>query len=162
MTMSVASLAKELEAMIPVMTEAEGISNFAQAFENYFYEAEVAFTPANPGTLAPCTAAMRSAMVGISGVGAPSITAGIAAFWGALSGIAVLVWTLAPPLASTTPAPGLAGITAAVEVVVRQNIKGEVSIEQAAYNMAAAIHPLNLGGLAVNTVVPTPVSFPIL
>ena len=163
MPLSAAALANELEAMVPVGTEAEAIDNFSGAFEGYFADASVAGVPTNGGSLTPATTAMKGALVGMSnpGAGATAIQAGIVAFWGVVATSAAIIWTLAPVLISATPPPGLGLIAAALEAVFTANIEGELSLTDSVTNVANALHPLQLGGIAVQTGVP-PVNIPIL
>lgn len=161
MPLSQATLASEMEAMVPVETEAEGIDNFATAFETYFYDASVLAVTPTPGSLAGATTAMKSAMVGVSAAGASAIQAGIVAFWGVVAVSAASIWTLAPPLTLSTPPPGLAGIAAALQPVFVSNTASELDLEDACAAIAAALHPTQLGGTATQTGAP-PLVHPIL
>lgn len=160
--MNVNTLATELQVMAPVASEAEGISNFANAWANYFMEATVLGTKILSVTLLESAkSAMKSAMTGVSSSGFASITAGITAFWGVVATSAAVIWVMAPPLASATPPPGLASLTTSMQAKGDENITNEASLVEAMDNLAQGIHPLNLGGIAVNTAVP-PVGIPIL
>jgi hypothetical protein len=148
--------------MVPAATEAEGIDNFATAFENYFAGSTVSGVTAAQSQLGPATDALKLAMSGLANVdGAAAMAAGVSAFWSTLSGLAAVVWVVVPVLASTTPPPGLAGLQAALAVTGAANIAGGLSLVDAADAMATTIHASNTGGFAVNTA-PTPVSIPIL
>ena len=154
-------LAAELEAMTPVDNEPDTISNFATAWTNYFFESEVAeVSPLEIALLDSSKAAMESAMVGLSQAGPASIGAGIVAFWGVVATSAATIWVTVPPLASAAPPPNLATIPAVIAPIGLANTAAKKSLEDSVAAIAAAIHPINLGGLATNTAVP-PVALPI-
>lgn len=162
MTLSVDTLATELEGMVPEMEEQDAINNFATAFENYFFESVVnRVAILDKAVLTPATTALRGAMVGLSETGSASIANGIIAFWAAIPAIASTVWVLVPPLTSVTPPTTLAGLATAIEATGQANMAGSLSLEDSAKAMATTIHGLVQGGIAIVTVTP-PVSFPIL
>lgn len=156
-----ATLGTELQAMVPVGSEAEGIDNFASAFENYFGGATCNGIAVTPGTLAPATAALKLAMVGVGTTGPASIAASIAAFWGIIATSAPTIWVMAPVLVSATPPPGLAGLAAALATAGTANIAAGLGLVAAAAAIAAAVHPIMLGGLGV-IVTPPGGTYPIL
>ena len=161
--MSKSTLSSELQAMVPEMSEAQGIENFAKAFRAYFAESEVNLVPALEIALDPCETTMIDAMTGLANVDGPgAISAGIAAWWVAASGIADLIWpaVLVPTPSTATPPPGLTTLTAGVTATGAANIASELSLDDSADAMAATIHAANAGGIFVNTLIP--VSFPIL
>lgn len=162
MSLSESTLASELENMIPVETETEGINNFAAAFENYFSNATCKTVSVTPGSLTAATSALKSAMTGANTDAATAIGAGVAAFWGVVALSAATIWVVAPPLASAVPPPTLGLITAAVLAAGTGNINAESNLADSAATIATAIHPSNLGGLGVDTTIPTPISIPIL
>lgn len=156
------TLASNLESMIPIGTEAEGNANFADAFTDYFYGAEVKAVPVTDGTLTGANSAMKAAMVGInSGGGWGSIVSGISAFWSFLSANAVTVWVVVPPLASVTPPPGISTLAAALAITGQANIDGQKNLADSVAAIAADIHTATLGGFGVDTTAPTPISNPI-
>lgn len=157
------TLASELEAMVPVGTEVEAINNFVGAWEGYFANASVAGVPTMAGSLTAAATAMRGALVGMSsaGAGATALQAGITAFWGAVVGSAATIWVLAPPVTSATPPPGLGGMGVALEAAFLANINGGLSLTASVTNIANVLHPLQIGGIAVQTGAP-PVNIPIL
>ncbi len=158
-----ATLGAELGALAPVETELEAIDNFAAAFETYFADASVTGLPTTPGTLTPATAAMKGAMTGMSVAGAAAIQAGITAFWGVVAASGLLIWpSTMPPIASITPPPGLAGISAALAGVFTANTAGKLDLVASANAIAGAIHPTQLGGLALITPPPPGMTQPIL
>lgn len=161
MTLSASKLATELEAMVPADSENTGINNFATAFENYFYESTCGGSSVTNNSLTACTAALKSAMVGVSSSGASGISAGISAFWGVVAGSAALIWVTAPVLVAATPPPGLSGLTAAITTAGNTNISNKNSLEDSALVMANAIHHLMLGGLGT-IVTPPGGTLPIL
>lgn len=149
MTMLPATLASEMESMEPTDQETDAIDRFAAAWETYFYDAMVGAIPVNPGTLAAATTAMKGAMTGMSGqdAGDDAIQAGIIAFWGVVAGSAATIWTTVPPCTGATPPPNLATIAATLVGVFTGNTSGELDLAAACNAIAAAIHPLNLGGI---------------
>jgi len=151
MALLAATLGTQLANMTPQDTEAAAISNLATAFDTYFQGATVAGIPVTPGSTAGAKAAMSGALVGISapGAGAAKIQAGIIAYWGAVVPAAVTIWVTVPPIISATPPPGLAGIAAAITPVFASNQAGDLPLATAANNVANAIHPTQLGGIAV-------------
>lgn len=161
MALSKDTLATELEKMVNVDTEAEGNANFATAFENYFLEATCGGKSVEDDSLAACTTALKGVMTGSQFAGAASMAAGITAFWGVVATAAASIWIPAPPLASATPPTGLSGLAAAISAAGLANIADDKNKEDSCAAMAAAIHPLMLGGFGVNTATP-PVSIPIL
>ena len=161
MALSAATLGTELQAMAPAPDEATGIDNFAAAFENYFSGATCGGASVTGGTLAPCTVALKAAMVGVSATGPASIAAGIVAFWSIVATTAAVIWVLVPPLVAATPPPGLGGLAAAIAATGTANIAGELSLIDAANAMGTAIHPFNLGGLGT-IVTPPGGTLPIL
>lgn len=157
-----ATLTDNLKSMAPVGTEAEGISNFATAFDSYFRLSTVKGITCS-GSTAACKSALQAALTGISsGGGSAKITAGITAYWTAACAAAVTIWVIVPPIAIMTPPPGLAGLTAAIEAAAQANISGGLSLDDSAASIAAAIHPLMLGALATDMTVPVPVVLPVL
>lgn len=142
------TLATQLQNMVPVDTEAEGINNFAAAFETYFYGASVAGIPVNPTSLAGSTTALKSAMVGANSNASLAIQNGIIAFWGVVATAFVTIWTTVPPLIAVVPPTGLNGIQAALNTTFASNISGNLSLSAAASAVAATLHPTQLGGIA--------------
>lgn len=163
MPLTPVKLANELAALEPVGTEVEAINNFATAFENYFYDATVMAVPAVPLTLLPATNALKAAMVGMSQTGSLAIQNGITAFWGVVATTGVLIWpTVVPPIVSVAPPPGLAGISAALNAVFPVNMSTNADLVTASTNIANALHPIQLGGLAALTPPPPGVTQPVL
>lgn len=147
MVMLPIKLAKELEAMVPTAAEPEAARNFATAWTNYFYDA-TATGPAVPGSLEAAKGTMQANLSGMStpGAGAVIITAAITAFWGVVAGSSASIW---PGTLSATPPPGLAAIAGALNSVFPSVTSGNMKIGQAMQMIALAIHPNNLGGIAV-------------
>lgn len=155
------TLATELEAMVPSEDESAAISNLANAFHNYFLESSVLGIPATPTPLEAAKTAMEGALTGLSSTSSLAIQTGITAYWGAVTPIAPTVWVTVPPIVSATPPPGLTGISAALDAVFPANTTGELNLADASAAIAAAIHPTQLGGIAVITP-PPPTTAPIL
>lgn len=162
MVMLSTSLASELENMTPTDQESEAIDRFASAWETYFYDSVVGAIPANPGTLAAATNAMKAAMVGLGTQdnGAAAIQAGITAFWGIVATSAAAIWTTAPPCTGATPPPNLATISSSLASVFSSNTSAELGLSDACNAIAASLHSSNLGGICVIPVpgAPTPIT----
>ena len=108
----------------------------------------------NAGSLASARTAMEVALVGMSATGAAAakIQAGITAFWGVVAASAATIWTMVPPVpppTGATPPAGLSGIAAALTSVFATNTSSEADLDTAATNVANAIHPTQLGGIAL-------------
>jgi hypothetical protein len=155
-------LANELNALEPTSEVLVGIDRFCNAFTNYFALSTVKGVEADIDRLAPCKSAMRSSLSTAVSLDFNALTTAITAFWTALSSVAVGVWVVLPPLASVTPPPNLSKIAVDLQVSGTVNIMDALEKDDAMKNIAAAIHPNNLGGFAVDTTTPTPVSTPIL
>ncbi len=149
------TLASGLESMTPTTDESLAIDRFSSAWETYFYDAVVGAIPVNPGTLASATSAMKTAMIGMSApnAGATAIQNGIIAFWGIVASSAASIWTTVPPCTGATPPPTLGTIAAALVGTFSANTSAKLGLSDACFAIAAAIHPLNLGGICV---IPTP------
>jgi len=148
MVLTANKLASELEAMVPVDTEAEGIDNFATAFENYFYDAVVTAIPVNPLSLTNSTNALKGSMTGANVDAAAAIQEGIIAFWEQVAVDFALIWTTAPVLIAVDPPTGLGGIAAALNPVFTSNKDLELDLAASVAQIAAALHPTQLGGIA--------------
>lgn len=159
-----ATLGAGLANMTPTMQEIVAINNFADAFEDYFSLAGVMGIPCTPGSLSGAKAAMIGSMSGLSSSGgaAGAITAGITAFWGVVAGAAASIWLTPFPVASATPPPGLAGLSAALSGAFSANTAGGLGLSDAANVVATAIHGTQLGGIAIVSTIPSPTPQPIL
>lgn len=155
MVMLANTFAEELENMTPTDVESEAIDRFSASWETYFYDAAVGAIPANVGTLASATSAMKAAMVGMSSqdAGATAIQSGIIAFWGIVATSAASIWTTTPPCTGATPPPALGTISASLAGVFSANTAGELELADACSAIATALHPINLGGICA---IPTP------
>lgn len=164
MPLTQATLASELEAMVPVGTEAEGISNWSTAWGNYFGESTVLGIAVTPGALAGALTAMEGAMTGINSApdGSVVLQAGIVAFWGVVATSAPAIWVTTPLIVAVTPPPNLSTIAAALAPVFAANIAGKLDIGPACAAVAGALHPLQLGGIAAMTPPPPGVTAPVL
>jgi hypothetical protein len=162
MSLSQSKLATELESMTPTMDTDDSADNFVGAWEQYFLDSTVGGATVEDGTISPALESMRAAFIASIEAGPAAIGNSIAAFWTALSGIAATVWITAPVLASVTPPPNLASITAACAAAGTANIAGSLSLVDSCESMAEAIHINNIGGIAIDTTAPTPASIPVL
>lgn len=151
MPLSADTLKTELQALIPTDSVAVAIERLATAFTNYFLEAQVGATSVASGTLAVPKAAMVTALAGINapGAGAAVMQAGIIAFWGSVATTAAVIWAgNTPPVVGATVPPGLSGIAAALTPVFAANVAQKRSLVDSCEAIAAALHPLQITGLA--------------
>lgn len=158
-------LASELAALVETLDELEAAENLSKAWDNYFQGATVAGIPVVPGTTEPARLLMKAALAGMSvpGAGPALYVASLAAYWGGISAAAAVIWVKAPPLVSATPPPGLATLLAALLPVFVANVVGGLSKVDATLAIATVQHPAaGLGGIAVDSTTPTPLTFPIL
>jgi hypothetical protein len=156
MPLVAATLATQLENMTPVSTEAEAITNFANAWLEYFKTAATVGVPCTEGSLNSALATMKSTLVGWNAPNsaAQKIGAAITAFWGVVVGAAPTIWP-APMIISATPPPGLGGIASALEAVFAANLSARLELRPAVTAVANAIHPLQLGAIAIFPPPPT-------
>jgi hypothetical protein len=149
--MSSATLATQLQAVVPEALEADAVANLADAFANYCATAQAATTLTAAGK-ALGKAAFIAAAVGIStpGAGAAGIVAAIHAFWTAVAG------GLATSFAGATAiTPAFASLTSAdLQPVFDSNTSGSATLASAASALATAIHAKRTGG-TVTTPGPT-------
>lgn len=163
MVMSSSVLANALAANPNVNNEATAITNFVNAWTNYFSTASSGAVPIVSPLLfgAPATA-MSAAMVGLSqsGNGATAISNGITAWWGSCAALAV---TLFPTAISLTPPPGLSAIAAALAPVFIANVQGQLPAATCYNNIATALHTINIaGGIAILLIANVPTPSPII
>jgi hypothetical protein len=153
MVMTPTKLADGLKAMTPTTNENIAIDRFADAWTNYFYDAVVGAIPVNPGTLTTAKNVMKMQLIGMKTAGAAKIQNGITLFWSTVATAAPTIWTTVPPCTGATPPPTLATIAATLNGVFAANKAAQLNLDAAAMAIAAALHPLNLGGICV---IPTP------
>jgi len=155
-----------LGALEPVDTEAEGIDNFMTAWEDYFSLASVSGVPTGAGSLNGALSTMRGAMTGVGNQDAAAniIQAAITAFWGVVAGAAPSIWVPPNPVVSATVPPGLGNIGTTIQGIFDSNTAGKLELAVCAVNVANALHPLQLGGIAITQPPPPsgPVPVPIL
>jgi hypothetical protein len=143
------TLATELQRLVPVNTAAQGISNFAIAWENYFRMATVAGIPVTEGSLTTALDALESSMAGLISNVALAIQSGIQSFWAGVASSCALIWPTTPLLILVTPPPLLGMIATSLTPVFANNINSDLSLENSTAAIAAVLHPLQLGGIAV-------------
>jgi len=153
MVLLIGTLGNGLANLKPVMTEIEAINNLATAWENYFSNASVAGVPVIPGTLVSAISAMKAALVGLSveNMASIKIQAGIIAFWGVVAASASTIWVIAPPIISATIPPTLGTIAASLTSVFASNLSSKLGLVEAANAIAGVLHPIQLGGIAIQT-----------
>lgn len=169
MSLNADDLAEYIADMPDVKTAAEGVDNFAVAFEAYFYEAELTIAALPTGynvqddSLRGAREAMIAAMLGtIQSNGYAAIQSGILAFWGFVSVSFANIWKTAPPLASVLQPVGVAGIAAALAPAGAANVEAQADKQAAAVSIAAVIHAAQAGGTATDTTTPTPLVWSIV
>lgn len=149
MTLVKATLATELEAMVPTAFELEARERIAAAWTTYFYDASVAGTPCAPDSLVAAEAAMVAALAGMSvaGQGASKIQAAVDAFWAVVVSSGPSIWSTT--IAPYTPPPTTVGIMVALQVEFASNIAAKNSLEDAVVGIAKVLHDNGgLGGIA--------------
>jgi hypothetical protein len=156
MPLTPAALSTELQSIQNAKppNEPAAIQAFSVVFNNYMLNSGANGIPLVPAQAELARLAMVPAMTGLNTAGAASIQAGCVAYWGALNvpgsyGASIAV---APP-------PGIAGLAAALLAVFPVNVAGALETAPACDAIAAAWHPLMLGGTAT---FPGPAVFPIL
>ena len=148
------TLAVELENNMAIVdNESDAINNLSAAWEAYFYDASVGGISVNPGSLAAATSAMKTALVGMASNGANAIQLGVTAFWSIVATAAPTIWTTVPPCTAAMPPPTLGAIGATLNSVFASNVAGELDKTACMNAIAAALHPLNLGGICT---IPSP------
>jgi hypothetical protein len=157
MAMSQATLATELDNEIQnTATLIAAINAWAVAWKTYFTDAESNGVPILTPILDTAEAAMAGAMGALGTNAAAAITSGITSWWATLVASPPVVFTGCVAIA---PAPGIAGIAAALVPVFLANTIGGLSKADALSAIAGVLHPANLGGTAT---FPGPVVTPIL
>jgi hypothetical protein len=150
-SLSSATLASELLAVVPETLEADAIQNLADAFADYCVGAQAA-TPILAGGIALGKAAFISTASGLStsGAGAAKIVAAIHAFWSAVAGGLSASFAGATAI---TPAFGSL-VSGDLQPVFDSNTSGSASLVAATSALASAIHAKKGGG-TVTTPGPT-------
>lgn len=145
------TLAAGLAAMAPTDSEAEAIDALTTAWEGYFVGASVLGIPTTPGSLTGALTTFKSSLTGLSQAdqGSTIIQAAIVAFWGIIAGSAATIWATVPPPTGATPPPGLSGIKSALDGAFAANTSGKLGLIDASNSIAAALHPTQLGGIAI-------------
>lgn len=156
MPLTPAALSTELQAIQNAhpADEPAAITAWSTGFKNYMLNSSANGAPLVPLQAEAARVAMAAAMTGLNTAGAASIQAGVTAFWGALNvpgsyGASIAV----------VPPPGLGGLSAALLAVFPANVAGQLDTGPACDAIAAAWHPIMLGGQAT---FPGPANFPIL
>lgn len=136
------TLKSQIEAVGLKDTEAEAMLAWADVYATYFSGATANGVPANPGVIELAKAAMLGALTGLGMTGAVALQTGITAFWGLVTP-AMFAGSIA-----AAPAPGLAGLSAALTAAFAANTAGQLEAGPAADTIATAIHVASLGGTA--------------
>lgn len=170
MTLTATTLASGLETLEVTDDVNVAIERIATAFTNYMVESSVLGITAEESILAavPKTA-MQGAMSGLNlpNGAALAMSLGITAFWTAMLGIEITIWTMVPPVViipSSLVAPvGLAGLQVAIQTVFTANTAAALSLSDAATAVANAIHTIQIGATVQTQIPPAPpVITPIL
>lgn len=151
MPLVAATLSSQLQAIANGDNIAAAQNAWADAFNTYM-QASTAGAPLNPAIAVAARAAMLAALGSLNSAGASALQAGVAAYWTALNvagayGVSTAV----------TPPPGVAGLAAALAPVFTANTAGKLAKPASCDALAAAWHPLMLGGTALIVGVPTPI-----
>lgn len=133
---------------------AAAIISWATAFDNYMAASTCNGAPLNPAVASVASLAMQGALAGLGAGGAAALAAGVTAYWAALNVPGAYGASL-----SVTPPPGVGGLAAALTAVFAANTSGALVVPGAQDAIAAAWHPLMLGGIAI---FPPALPFPIL
>ena len=153
MAMSSGTLSTQLQNLAPAGDEPTAIGHLADAWHTYFSSAQAGAVPYAPSSVP--RDAMAGAMTGLSTTGSVAIQAGVTAYWVAVAAGGPVFF---PTATLVTPAPGLAGIAAALVPVFLANTLGSLDLASSCSAIATVLHPLNLGGTAT---LPGPVVTPI-
>lgn len=157
MAMSAATLKNGLALMTPTNDMSLVVSRITSAFNNYFAQMEAG--GATAVTVALGTAAFQASIAGLgNGNAAAKITAAVTAFWGAL--VAASAFPSAVGTAITPP-PGISGLTAALEATFSANISNERSLNDAAQQIADAVHATQSGAILAWSLPPASGTYPI-
>jgi hypothetical protein len=144
MALSATQLATELQGLGLYDTESAAIAAWADAFANYFGDAQSNAVIIVPGAVTVAKAAMVSALTGLSTDSGLALQTGITAFWGAL--VPAVAW---PTTTAITPPTFLGTIKATLDPVFLANTNGALSKNASYTAIANALHPLQLGGTAL-------------
>ncbi len=146
-------LATELEVLTPTTDAAQAVLDLADAYGNYFADAES--NSITILTVSAAVTAMSGAMSfplpGSAAAGAASISAGVAAFWAVLVAAPAAHFTGATLIVIPT---GLAGLTAALTSAIPTTVG--LTTAQGAAIMAADMHAASIGPVAGNATFPGP------
>ena len=151
-----ATLATELENLVPTATAPEAVQAMADAYGVYMSDAVCnGITILSVSALVTAMAgAMSFPNTGSAADAGAAFQAGVVAFWAAMVAAPATYFTAA--IGITVP-PNLSTLGTALASTFGSNLTK--SLEDSAAAMAADIHTVSLGGFGVFT---GPVSFPIL
>jgi len=153
MAMDENTLATELKKLEPAATEAAAATTLADAYATYAADAESNGVPLSAVGLAAGKAAFAAALTGMSAPGAAivSIPTACVAFWAAVALGLATSFTGATAIAP----PPHATLAADFAALMPQNVIDEVTLEQAAADIAAMMHTNATTGGAVTFPGPT-------
>lgn len=147
MTLTASTLQSALLSLPNTAEEATACSGIAEAFKDYFAEAQANGAPVAAAALSAPQEAMATALSGMGGAGqgAVKFAAAISTFWASL--VPATAW---PGATAVTPPPGLSGLAAALSAVFASNVSGKKSKADSLEAVANAIHGcMATGGIAV-------------
>lgn len=125
----------------------DAVERICEAWGEYFKQASMSGIPPLAGGVDAGVALMQTAMTFTNGAsaaaGADIFRSGVLFFWAHLQANTTLYW---PGTTAGTPPAGIAGITAALTSVFGTNNDAAITRQQAATNMATALHAGNTGG----------------
>ena len=177
MPMNPTTLATELKNIVATNNEADITEAWAEAYTKYMLESDVlGIAPASASVFATAKAAMKTAMVGISGPNtaiqaAQLIIAAIKAYWATTLPLASTIWLTAPllvpapftmPIILLSPSTELSSALSLSSVFLA-NTSGSLSKNDCYSAIVSVLHPVGAGATVTQAVVPTPVpGIPIL
>lgn len=154
MVMVQATLATELQNMVPADNEPDAITALVDAYGTFASAAAAGPAVILPVNVTAGKAAMSAALVGMSapGAGIASIPASIIAFWAAA---VVPPW---PPAIAGVPPPN-AGLAALLAATFPANMAGDLSLADATAAIAANMYAQAIIGgiMTLPPSVPTPI-----
>lgn len=150
MALAQITLYNELMALGLYDTEIDAINVWADAWSNYFAQAQ-ANAPILPGCLPAAKSALKGAMTGFATNAASALQAGITAWWGSLSAAPATTFAACVIIA---PPAGLTGLAASLTAVFSANVAAKNDKSTAFNAIATVLHAATLGGMA--TIPPPP------
>ncbi|MGB0973159.1 MAG: hypothetical protein ACPGVG_19725 [Mycobacterium sp.] len=147
-------LATELETLAPTTNPVVAAQRFAAAYRRYMEDSVANAIPVSASALSPCEAAMIGALPFTTSSTPALLQAALVAFWGPIVASPGLFFS-----AATVVTPPPLAVAAPLATTFAANIGANLSLGQAAAEVAADLHAGTLGATAT---FPGPVVAPIL